>query len=91
MSEEQKLKPQFPVQGWKQFLTYRKEMLDIYDSAREKAKSHPVETFHGFAAEAQFRKWLEDFLPKRYGVTSGYIVSPGFGETEKTRHFDVIL
>ena len=66
-------------------------MLDAYDRAREKAKSHEVETFHGKVAEAELRKWLSSFLPKRYGVTSGYIVSPGLKSTEKTSHFDVII
>lgn len=87
----EKLKIEFPAQGWKQFLTSRKEMLDAYDRAREKAKAHQVETFHGKVAEAELRKWLSGFLPKRYGVTSGYIVSPGLKNTEKTPHFDVII
>lgn len=87
----EKLKIEFPTQGWKQFLTSRKEMLDAYDRAREKAKSHEVETFHGKIAEAELRKWLSSFLPKRYGVTSGYIVSPGLKSTDKTPHFDVII
>ncbi len=86
-----KLKIEFPVQGWKQFLTSRKEMLDAYDRAREKAKAHKVETFHGKVAEAELRKWLSNFLPKRYGVTSGYIVSPGLKSTHKAPHFDVIV
>jgi hypothetical protein len=86
-----KLKVEFPVQGWRQFLTSRKEMLDAYDRARTKAKSHEVEIFHGKVAEAELRKWLSSFLPKRYGVTSGYIVSPGLKSTEKTPHFDVIV
>lgn len=86
-----KLKIEFPSQGWSQFLTARKEMLDAFDQAREKARSHEVETFHGRVAEAEFRKWLSTFLPKRYGVTSGYIVSPGLKSTDKTPHFDVII
>lgn len=53
-------------------------MLDAFDSAREKARSHEVETFHGRVAEAKLREWLSSFLPKRYGVTSGYIVSTTF-------------
>lgn len=89
MSE--KLKIEFPSQGWKQFLMARKEMLDAFDRAREKARSHEVETFHGKVAEAEFRKWLSSFLPKRYGVTSGYIVSAGLKSTDKTPHFDVII
>lgn len=89
MSE--KLKIEFPSQGWKQFLMARKEMLDAFDRAGEKARSHEVETFHGKVAEAEFRKWLSSFLPKRYGVTSGYIVSAGLKSTDKTPHFDVII
>jgi hypothetical protein len=88
MSE--KLKLEFPAQGWKQFLTSRKEILDAFDRAKQKAKAHEVETFHGNVAEAELRKWLSGFLPKRYGVTSGYIVSPGLKSSEKTPHFDVI-
>ena len=86
-----KLKIEFPVQGWKQFLTSRAEMLDAFDRAREKAKSHEVETFHGEVAEAELRKWLTSFLPKRYGVTSGYIVSAGLKSSEKKPHFDVVI
>jgi hypothetical protein len=85
------LQVELPAQGWKQFLMSRKEILDTYDRAREKAKSHEVETFHGNVAEAELRKWLSSFLPKRYGVTSGYIVSMGLKSTEKTPHFDVII
>jgi hypothetical protein len=86
-----RLKIEFPTQGWKQFLTSRKEMLDAFDRAREKSRSHEVEVFHGEVAEAVFRKWLTDFLPKRYGVTPGYIVSPGPKSCDKTPHFDVII
>jgi len=86
-----KLKIEFPSQGWSQFLTARKEMLDAFDQAREKTRTHEVETFHGRVAEAEFRKWLSAFLPKRYGVTSGYIVSSGLKSTDKTPHYDVII
>lgn len=86
-----KLKIEFPAQGWKQFLTSRKEMLDAFDSAREKSRAHEVETFHGKVAEAELRKWLSSFLPRRYGVTPGYIVSPGLKSSQKTPHFDVIV
>jgi len=89
MSE--KLKIEFPAQGWKQFLTSRKEILDAFDRAKQKAKAHEVETFHVNVAEAELRKWLSGFLPKRYGVTPGYIVSPGLKSSEKTPHFDVII
>lgn len=87
----EKLQIQFPSQGWKQFLTARKEILDAFDRAREKARSHEVETYHGKVAEAEFRKWLASFLPKRFGVTSGYIISTGLKSTDKAPHFDVII
>jgi len=79
------------IQGSRQFLTSKKEMLDAFDQAREKAKAHKVETSHGKVAEAQFRKWLSHFLPKRYGVTSGYIASQWALDHVKLPHFDVII
>ncbi len=87
----ERLKPKFPTQGWKQIRTARKDMLDAYDKAREQARSHEVETYHGRVAEAKFREWLTGFLPKRFAVTSGYIVSCGLGSAERTPHFDVII
>jgi hypothetical protein len=86
-----KLKIQCPSQGWKQILTSRQEMLDAYDRAREQAKSHEVETHHGMVAEAACRKWLGGFLPARYGVTCGYVISPGLSGGDRTPHFDVII
>jgi len=87
----EKLKVEFPTQDWKQLLTSRKDILDAFDRAEQKAKAHEVETCHGNVAEAELRKWLSSFLPKRYGVTPGYIVSPGLKSSEKTPHFDVII
>lgn len=80
-----------PSQGWEQILTSRKEILDGYDRARAQARAHEVETFHGVVGEAQCRKWLQEFLPKRYGVTSGYVISTGLSSTVKAPHFDVII
>jgi hypothetical protein len=88
---DDKLKIEFPSQGWAQILTSRKEMLDAYDRARQQARAHEVEVFHGKVAEASCRKWLSSFLPKRYGVTSGYIVSPGLKSSDKAPHFDVVI
>jgi hypothetical protein len=66
-------------------------MLSAYDSARQKAEIQEVQVFHGKVAEASFRKWLSEFLPKKYGVTSGYVISPGLKATDKAPHFDVII
>ena len=81
----------FTSQGWQQFLTGRQGILDKYDQAKIHSASHKVSTSHGNVAEAEFRKWLKDFLPIRYGVTSGYIVSPFTQDTVKMPHFDIII
>lgn len=66
-------------------------MLDTFDNAKRKSKAHKVLTQHGRVAEAALRNWLSSFLPKKYGVTSGYIISQGMPEDAKTPHFDVII
>jgi len=91
MKKQGQLKFEMPAQGWSQFLTARKAMLDSYDKARINSRKHIVETEHGNVAEAEFRNWLKNFLPKKYAVTSGYIISAGVSDTEKTPHFDVII
>ncbi len=85
------LKLGFPTLGWQQVLTGRQKMLDDFDRARTQAKGHEIETYHGDVAEAAVREWLTAFLPKRYGVTSGYIISPGLDSEEKMPHYDVIV
>ena len=79
------------VQGFRQFITAKEEMLDAFDWAKVLSKSHKVQTSHGNVAEAEFRKWLTKFLPKKYAVTSGYIVSTRNSEKDKLIHFDVII
>ncbi len=66
-------------------------MLDAFDAGKRKAKGHEVQTYHGRVAEAVFRSWLSEFLPKRFRVTSGYVVSQGQRGEAKFPHFDVII
>lgn len=80
-----------PTQGWKQFLAARTRMLAAYDLARDLENNKLVKTRHGRVAEAEFRKWLSEFLPKRYAVVSGYIISPGVSSSEHMVHYDVII
>jgi len=77
--------------AWEQAIGRKKEMLDAFDAGKRKAKGHEVQTYHGRVAEAAFRDWLNEFLPKRFGVTSGYVVSQGQRGEEKFPHFDVII
>lgn len=66
-------------------------MLAAYDIAKDQDSNRQVKVRHGLVAEAEFRKWLSEFLPKRYGVTSGYIISPGISSKEHMVHYDVII
>jgi hypothetical protein len=90
-NDQSPLKMQIPNQGWKQFLTARDEMLAAYDKAKILSSKRAVQTAHGIVAEAEFRKWLNNFLPKRYGVTAGYIISQGMPNSEHMVHYDVII
>lgn len=66
-------------------------MLTAYDLAKDLENNKLVKVRHGLVAEAEFRKWLSEFLPKRYAVTAGYIISPGISSKEHMVHYDVIV
>lgn len=78
-------------QGWEEFLGSKQELLDVYETAKRQDKNHPVKVEHGNVAEEAYRAWLAGFLPKRYGVTSGFIISAGYSDRIKLKHFDVII
>ena len=50
---------EFPSQGVDAIPYIRKEVLDAFDSARQKAKTHEVEKLHGKVAEEKLREWLK--------------------------------
>lgn len=79
------------TQGWEQFLAEKKRMLDAFSRAKEHSSIHEVGTQHGFVAEAAVKDWLRRFLPKKFGVTSGYVISQGIKDGVKAPHFDVII
>jgi hypothetical protein len=81
-----------PVQGHHEFAAERRDLMRAFQSAREKAAHRPLPSVEpGEVAEGVFRSWLEGFLPSRYGVTSGYIISAGLPATTPMKHFDVII
>lgn len=75
----------------KQYLAARKEILSQFDSAKDKATAHKVQTYHGCYVEENIRQWLVSFLPKRYGVCAGYVVSQELKESKKHPHYDIII
>ena len=83
--------------GWPQFTTQKSKIVSDFKSAGDMSENRPTETDKGKYAEALFRDWLEQFLPAKYGVTSGYIISQGDSVLSsdalkgKLRHYDVII
>jgi len=64
-----------PIQsGWSQFTTQKRKMVSDFSIFKEMSENRPTETDKGRYAEALFRDLLEQFLPAKYGVTSGYII-----------------
>ncbi|ABZ76201.1 hypothetical protein Shal_1635 [Shewanella halifaxensis HAW-EB4] len=77
--------------GWKQFHRNRKDILDEFDKIYEQQANRPVKTAHGDAVEAYLRKWLSEFLPKKYAVTSGYIIPNLYDDSKILYHYDIII
>src|SRR5260370_37035876 len=83
--------------GWSQFNTQKVKMVSDFRIFKDMSENRPTPTDKGKYAEALFRKWLEQFLPAKYGVTSGYIISqrdsfiPRIELKGKLRHYDVII
>jgi hypothetical protein len=79
------------TQGWKPFLAEKHDLVRMYYSAAEKVSSRPIKTEAGNVAEGVFRSWIQGFLPSRYGVASGFIISSGELDNVPLKHFDVII
>jgi hypothetical protein len=77
--------------GWRQFWQNRIDILSEYDRLKGLNKNQPVKISHGVALEAKIRDWLSSFLPKKYAVTSGYIIPDIVVDDYLLRHFDVII
>lgn len=77
--------------GWKEFNRNRKDILSELDKVLEQTENRPIQVSHGLAVEAHLRKWLSEFLPKKYGVTSGYIIPNLYGDSMKLYHYDIII
>jgi hypothetical protein len=92
MAIEKEIPERIGTQGWEQFLATKQEMLYQFDLAKIYSESHIVKVEHGKVAESTFRRWLSIFLPNKYGVTSGYIVSQNRKFVDlKLPHYDVIV
>ncbi len=81
----------FGQYGWREFLNNKKAILDQYYQAKELNSNRPVKTSHGVAAEAFIRAWLSEFLPKKFAVTSGYVIPNLYDYENKLYHYDIIV
>ena len=81
----------FGQHGWREFHRNRKDILAELDKVLELNTNRPVKTAHGQAVEAYIRKWLTEFLPKKYAVTSGYVIPTLYDDSEKLYHYDIII
>jgi hypothetical protein len=77
--------------GWKEFHQNRQSILSEFDKIAQQISSKPVKVAHGVGVEAYLRKWLSDFLPKKFGVTSGYIIPTLYDDKGALYHFDIII
>jgi len=77
--------------GWREFRRNRKDIIAEFLKAKEYNASRPVHTAHGPAGEAALRNWLSNFLPSKYGVTSGYVIPDEIVTAYTLYHFDVIV
>jgi hypothetical protein len=85
------MEKRYGMAGWKQFLQNRRDILCEVDKLLEQTSSRPIKTAHGEAGEAKIREWLSEFLPKKYAVTSGYIIPSVYDDQGTQYHFDVIV
>lgn len=85
------MKDCFGQHGWKEFHRNRKNILDEYQRLLDLTANRPVQVAHGQGVEAYIRTWLSEFLPKKYGVTSGYIIPNLYDDTGVIYHFDIII
>ncbi|MGR5209726.1 DUF6602 domain-containing protein [Vibrio rotiferianus] len=77
--------------GYQEFNSVRDKIVSDYKDAKKKYGNRPAFTEHGSVSEELLINWLQDSLPQKYGVTSGYIIPDLYVETYSVYHFDIIV
>lgn len=69
----------------------RTKLLAEFDIAIKQGGDDPTKTEHGNVGEASLRNFLQKFLPKKYGVTKGHIITPDLEYAGPLEQWDVII
>ncbi len=78
--------------GIDSFFAERDRLLFDYTIAKKQTSDDAVKTEHGNVAEVLARDWLQSFLPKRFGVCKGYIITPClFMEEQELEEWDIVV
>jgi len=77
--------------GAEAILAQRIELLNEYDRHIKLSSDDPVPVQPGIGAEAIFRDWLARFLPKKFGVTKGYIITTDLNHDLPLEEWDIII
>lgn len=81
----------YASQGASSIAIARKRIIAGYKFAQDMSSIRPVRTEHGNTGELLLREWLKTFLPSKYGVTSGFIISTYYNSDKKIKHYDLII
>jgi len=73
------------------FNAQRSDLLARYDHAINQGADDPVKVEHGIIGEAIIREWLGRFLPKKFGVTKGFIITHNLEYDGPVEEWDLIV
>jgi len=77
--------------GVDSFSAMRKKILSDYEIAKFKTKDDAAQVDHGNVGESAIRNWLKDFLPKRFDVCKGYIITTNLDYEGPLEEWDIII
>ncbi len=69
----------------------RTKILNSYDAAKQQLADDPVKVEHGNVAEDIFRKYLASFLPRKYGVAKGHIITRSLTYEGPLEEWDILI
>lgn len=73
------------------FFAMRSQLLADFEVAKLRSSDDPVKVEHGNVGETQVRNWLKEFLPKKFGVCKGYIITSNLQYDGPLEEWDIII